>query len=82
MLLLVNISHMLTGYISVGHLASVKDGARNLSLKSGLNQVGKLRYCLYGQLLQGQMFPVTVTLRICSRRFQEPTFKVSSKSGQ
>ena len=69
---------MLPGQMSTWLLESVQDVLRNLSLKLHHNQV--LRYSWYGQMLPGQMSPLTITVGICSRCSQEPTFKVSSKS--
>ena len=40
------------GQTSLGQMASVKNGPRNLALKFGQNQVSNL---LYGQILPGQM---------------------------
>ena len=81
---------MLVGRMSQWQLTSVEDGSRNLHLKFGQNRVNK-SWDILGWTnvartnvawINVAWTNVTVTVGICWRWFQKPTFKVRSKSGK
>ena len=76
---------MFPGQMSPGQLESVKDGPRNLLLMSGQNQISNSwdipdkDKCRQDK---GCIDKCDLTVWICSRCSQEPTFKVWSKLAQ
>ena len=76
---------MLPEQMLLRQLASVKDGPRMLSEKFGQNRISNVTaeiFLIGTNVARTNVAWTNANVRIYSRCSQEPTFKVSSKSGQ